>query len=91
MRSIEELLDICPAVTVWCKYPHILGRPWLRHVGAIQNWKEGKKGKARQFDMQSRQELEEEFEETVIEEEESESSSDQVSSEEDNIISVGRT
>ena len=41
-------------------YPLILGRPWLRQVGAIQNWKEGiiivhnKRGKARQFDMQSK-------------------------------------
>ena len=61
-------------------------------MGAIKNWKEGiiivhnKRGKAKQFDMQSRRELEEEFEETVTEEEESESSSDQTSSEEDSQI-----
>ena len=168
LRSVEELLDICPAVIAWCKgfnigeayidggaqisvmtqacmeklgldgssdfklrlanhakvrclgrcmnipvtvygvtcnvychimpagmgaYPLILGRPWLRQVGAIQNWKEGiitvhnKKGKARQFDMHSRRELEEESEETVTEKEESESSSDQTSSKENSQIS----
>ena len=47
-----------------------------------------KKGKARQFDMHSRKELEEESEETVTEKEESENSSDQTSSEEDSQISL---
>ena len=74
-------------------YPLILGRPWLRQVGAIQNWKEGiitvhnRKRKARQFDMHSRRKLEEDSEETVTEKEESESSSDQTSSEEDSQVS----
>lgn len=54
-------------------YPHILGRPWLRQVGAIQNWRKGvtivhiKRGKAMQLNMQSRQELEEDVEELVSE------------------------
>ena len=62
-------------------------------MSAIQNWKEGiitvhnKRGKARQFDMQSRRELEEESEEIVTKKEESERSTDQISSEEDSQIS----
>lgn len=54
-------------------YPLGLGRPWLRQVGAIQNWRKGvtivhiKRGKAMQLNMQSRQELEEDVEELVSE------------------------
>ena len=50
-------------------YPIILGRPWLRAVGAIQDWRRGtisllnKKGDKKLFDMESRKSLEEDGEE----------------------------
>ena len=74
-------------------YPLILGRPQLRQVGAIENWRKevitihNKRGKAKQFDIQSKQEPEEESKEIVTEEGGSESSSDQISSKEDSEVS----
>ena len=49
-------------------FPLILGRPWLRVVGAIQDWKKGiislcnKKGVRHKYDMDSRQPLSDEDE-----------------------------
>ena len=71
-------------------FPIILGRPWLRIVGAIQDWKRGmitlynKKGTGRRFDMGSKKQVddvdEEEEEELEDEDKSSSSSSEEESS-----------
>ena len=54
-------------------FPIILGRPWLRAVGAIQDWRRGvitlynKKGKKKRFDMESKKQVEDEDEEQKME------------------------
>ena len=50
-------------------FPIILGQPWLKAVGAIQDWRKGiitlynQKGDWKKFDMESRKSLEDEDEE----------------------------
>ena len=71
-------------------FPIILGRPWLRIVGAIQDWKRGiitlynKKGSGRIFDMGSKKQVndvdDEEEEELEDEDTTSSSSSEEESS-----------
>ena len=62
----------------------ILGRPWLRVVGAIQDWKKGvislcdRKGDVKRFDMESREPISDVDED----EEEDEDTSDSTGSEE---------
>ena len=75
-------------------YPLILGRPWLRQVGAIQNWKRGtitvhtKKGKARKFNMSSRLEMEDEPKESSMDEcTESDTDEESTTSEEEGQLS----
>ena len=64
-------------------YPIILGTPWLRAVGAIQDWRRGtislhgKRGDKKKFDMDSRKPMEEANEdESDLSDEESSSSLD---------------
>ena len=65
-------------------FPIILGRPWLRAVGAIQDWKKGvislcdRKGDVKWFDMESREPISDVDED----EEEDDDTSDSTGSEE---------
>lgn len=63
-------------------FPIILGRPWLRAVGAIQDWRKGviivrnKRGDVKKFEMESRQHVLDEDDEEQEEVKDEDSSSD---------------
>lgn len=85
--AVKALVDFHVMPAGLGAYPIILGRPWLRAVGAVQDWKRGticlsgKAGGKKLFDMHTKRALEEGLEDEEESSEEDSSTASEVDSE----------